>query len=93
MTGTAEVAAFPTGAPRPLAARTRLLLEGPIAPTLLRLAAPNVVVMVVQAIVNAGEAYFLGWLGTDALAGASLATRTSSPVLSAPTRGRCSHSC
>lgn len=28
--------------------RTRLLLDGPIAPTLLRLAAPNVVVMIVQ---------------------------------------------
>jgi putative MATE family efflux protein len=58
---------------RPVADRTRLLLEGPIAPTLLRLAAPNVVVMAVQAAVNAGEAYFLGWLGADALAGVSLA--------------------
>jgi putative MATE family efflux protein len=57
----------------PVADRTRLLLEGPIALTLLRLAAPNVVVMVVQAAVNAGEAYFLGWLGADALAGVSLA--------------------
>jgi putative MATE family efflux protein len=58
---------------RPVADRTRLLLEGPIAPTLLRLAAPNVVVMAVQVAVNAGEAYFLGWLGADALAGVSLA--------------------
>jgi MATE family, multidrug efflux pump len=57
----------------PAADRTRLLLEGPIAPTLLRLAAPNVVVMAVQAAVNVGEAYFLGWLGADALAGVSLA--------------------
>jgi putative MATE family efflux protein len=56
-----------------VADRTRLLLEGPIARTLLRLAAPNVVVMAVQAVVNAGEAYFLGWLGADALAGVSLA--------------------
>ncbi len=60
-------------AARPVADRTRLILEGPIAPTLLRLAAPNVVVMAVQAAVNAGEAYFLGWLGADALAGVSLA--------------------
>jgi putative MATE family efflux protein len=52
--------------------RTRLLLEGPIASTLLRLAAPNVVVMIVQAVVSAGEAYFLGWLGADALAGVSI---------------------
>jgi putative MATE family efflux protein len=57
---------------RPVADRTRLLLEGPIAPTLLRLAAPNVIVMAVQAAVSAGEAYFLGWLGADALAGVSL---------------------
>lgn len=56
-----------------VADRTRLLLEGPIVPTLLRLAAPNVVVMAVQAVVSAGEAYFLGWLGADALAGVSLA--------------------
>lgn len=56
-----------------LAARTQLLLEAPIASTLLRLAAPNVVVMLVQAAVNAGEAYFLGWLGPEALAGVSLA--------------------
>ena len=52
--------------------RTRDLLEGPIAPTLVRLAAPNVLVMVVQAAVNAGEAYYIGWLGADALAGVSL---------------------
>src|SRR5437667_11834912 len=55
-----------------LALRTRVLLEAPIAPTLLRLAAPNVVVMIVQAAVNAGEAYYIGWLGPDALAGVSL---------------------
>jgi putative MATE family efflux protein len=57
----------------PVADRTRRLLEGPIALTLLRLAAPNVVVMAVQAVVSAGEVYFLGWLGADALAGVSLA--------------------
>src|SRR5262245_45296125 len=46
----ASAAAAPSAdaaAARPVAARTRLLLEGPIAPTLLRLAAPNVVVMTV----------------------------------------------
>ena len=56
----------------PVADRTRRLLDGPIVPTLLRLAAPNVVVMTVQVAVTAGEAYFLGWLGADALAGVSL---------------------
>ena len=60
------------GAAGSIAPRTRMLLEAPIAPTLLRLAAPNVVVMVVQPAVAAGEAYFLGWLGADTLAGVSL---------------------
>jgi putative MATE family efflux protein len=52
--------------------RTRALLEGPIAATLLRLAAPNVLVMLVQASVGLIETYFIGWLGTDALAGVAL---------------------
>ena len=52
--------------------RTRVLLEGPIAKTLLRLAAPNVLVMMVQASVGLIETYFVGKLGTDALAGISL---------------------
>ena len=52
--------------------RTRLLLEGPILPTLLRLAAPNVAVMVVQAAVTTLDAFFVGWLGADALAGVAL---------------------
>jgi putative MATE family efflux protein len=55
-----------------LSPRTRLLLEGPVAPTLLRLAAPNVLVMVVQAIVTTLDAVFVGWLGSAALAGVSL---------------------
>jgi putative MATE family efflux protein len=56
----------------PMAARTRLLLEGPVAPTLVRLAAPNVLVMVLQAAVTTLDAIFVGWLGADALAGVSL---------------------
>src|SRR5262245_25788490 len=56
----------------PMAARTRSLLEAPIVPTLLRLAAPNIAVMVVQAIVSTGEMYFIGWLGSEALAGVAL---------------------
>jgi putative MATE family efflux protein len=55
-----------------LSPRTRLLLEGPVAPTLLRLAAPNVLVMVLQAAVSTLDAVFVGWLGSDALAGVSL---------------------
>ena len=52
--------------------RTRALLEGPILGTLLRLSAPNVLVMLVQASVGLIETYFIGKLGTDALAGVTL---------------------
>jgi putative MATE family efflux protein len=53
-------------------ARTRRLIEAPITATLLRLAAPNVLVMVAQASVGLIETYFVGKLGTDALAGVAL---------------------
>ena len=52
--------------------RTRLLLEAPIVPTLLRLGAPNVLIMLAQAAVGLIETYFVGKLGTDALAGMAL---------------------
>jgi putative MATE family efflux protein len=52
--------------------RTRLLLDGPILATLLRLATPNVLVMFVQASVGLIETYFVAKLGTDALAGVAL---------------------
>ena len=56
----------------PMAGRTRLLLDGAIAPTLLRLAAPNVAVMMMQALLTTADAYWVGHLGPDALAGVSL---------------------
>jgi len=52
--------------------RTRRLLEGPIGATLLRLAMPNVVVMVVQAMIGLIETYFVAKLGVDALAAMAL---------------------
>ncbi|MBI1205396.1 MAG: MATE family efflux transporter [Rhodopseudomonas sp.] len=52
--------------------RTRLLLEAPVTRTILRLALPNVVVMVVQASVGLIETYFVAKLGLDALAGIAL---------------------
>src|SRR5258708_2982620 len=55
--------------------RTRVLLEGPIVTTLLRLATPHVLVMFVQASVGLIEAYFGAKLGTDALAGAAVVFR------------------
>jgi putative MATE family efflux protein len=67
-----EVPALPALAEKRRDPRTRLLLEAPITPTLLRLAAPNVLVMVAQASVGLIETYFVGKLGTAALAGVAL---------------------
>jgi putative MATE family efflux protein len=50
-----------------------MLLEGPILPTLLRLAAPNVLNLLAFAGVITFDGFFLGRIGTNALAGASLA--------------------
>src|SRR5262249_45373077 len=69
--------AVPERASRRFDSRTRHLIEAPITPTLARLAAPNVLVMVAQASVGLIETYFVGRLGTDALAGVALV----SPVL------------
>src|ERR1043166_1498877 len=57
----------------PAAARTKLLLEGPILTTLLRLAAPNILTLLAFAGVITFDGFFLGRIGTNALAGASLA--------------------
>ena len=60
-------------APQAARSRTRVLLEGPIVATLLRLAVPNVVVNVVLIAVTASvDAYFVGRLGPNALAGIAL---------------------
>lgn len=52
--------------------RTRLLLQAPVVPTVLRLAAPNLLVMIVQAGVGLIETYFVGKLGGAALAAMAL---------------------
>ena len=52
--------------------RTRRLLEAPLTPLLLRLALPNVLIMVAQASAGLIETWFIGRLGTDALAGMAL---------------------
>jgi putative MATE family efflux protein len=64
-------------APPAAAARTRLMLDGPIVPTLLRIAAPNLVVNVVLIAVTASvDAHFIGRMGgqagLDGLAGLAL---------------------
>src|SRR6185437_1081455 len=48
------------------------VLAGPITPTMLRLALPTIVVLVVQTLVGVAETYFVSFLGTDALAGVAL---------------------
>src|SRR5215475_11204053 len=55
-----------------LTPQARRLLEGPVLPTLLHLAAPTVALMLLQGVIAAGEAAFVGRLGSDALAGVSL---------------------
>jgi Na+-driven multidrug efflux pump len=65
-------AALPAPA-RPVAARTRLLLEGPVLSTLLRLSAPNALQLLAIAGMITFDGLFLGRLGADALAGVSLA--------------------
>lgn len=54
------------------AARTKVLLEGPIAPTLARLAAPNILAMLVASALVVSEAVFAGRLGVASLAGLAL---------------------
>jgi putative MATE family efflux protein len=58
--------------PKPMDARTRVLLQGPIVSTLLRMAWPNVLIMFAQAATGLIETYWVGHLGTDALAGMAL---------------------
>src|SRR5580700_10522376 len=62
----------PTPAPPRSEATRATLLTGPILPTLLRLALPTMVVLLAQTAVNIAEAYYVGFLGTDALAGVAM---------------------
>jgi putative MATE family efflux protein len=61
-----------TNASMALSPRTLALLHDPILPTLLRLAWPNILVMVAQAASGLIETWFVARLGTDALAGMAL---------------------
>lgn len=65
----AELVAAPV---KPMDPRTHVLLHGPIVPTLLRMAWPNVLVMFAQAATGLIETFWVGRLGTDALAGMAL---------------------
>ena len=50
----------------------QLMLEGPVAPTLARLAWPVLIVLAVQTLVGVAETYFVSALGTAAVAGVAL---------------------
>jgi putative MATE family efflux protein len=54
------------------AAARKAILEGPILSTLLRLSLPTLIVLLAQTAVNIAEAYYVGFLGTSALAGVAL---------------------
>jgi putative MATE family efflux protein len=60
-----------SGAERKARAR-EAMLHGPIVATMLRLALPTIGVMVAQTAVGIAETYYVGFLGTDALAGVAL---------------------
>lgn len=64
----ATLAAAPS-APNP---RTQQMLHGPLLPTLLRLATPNVIGLFAMTIMIGYDGYILGLLGSDALAGVAL---------------------
>jgi putative MATE family efflux protein len=59
-------------APDAASARPRLLLEGPVFRTIIRLAAPNVVGSLAQISAGVVQMYFIGQLGVDALSGVTL---------------------
>ena len=52
--------------------RTERLLAAPIVPTLARLSAPGVLLVLFQSLVSIGDTYFVGRLGTTPLAGLAL---------------------
>jgi putative MATE family efflux protein len=52
--------------------RTQRILDGPILSTLLRMAVPNIILVVVQALSSAVDAFYLGRLGPTVLAGVAL---------------------
>lgn len=66
----ATLADLPAAAP--LDPRTRTMLEAPVASLILRMAWPNLAVMLLQASTGLIETFWIGRLGADALAGMAL---------------------
>src|SRR6202011_1459205 len=61
-----------TEAPPPVEKAKHYLTQGPVMPLLLRMAAPTIAVMLIQGIVSTAEVYFVGRLGSEAIAGVAL---------------------
>src|ERR1051325_5783414 len=55
-----------------MSSRTERLLSAPILPTLARLSAPGILLVLFQSMVSVGDTYFIGRLGTGPLAGLAL---------------------
>jgi putative MATE family efflux protein len=55
-----------------VSAKTERLLSAPIVPTLARLSAPGVLLVIFQSMVSVGDTFFVGRLGTAPLAGLAL---------------------
>ena len=78
MNVTMTVREFPVGSSGARAADDRkaivrhAILTAPILPTMLKLAAPTIVVLIAQTLVGVVESYYVGFLGTDALVGVAL---------------------
>ena len=64
-----EASRQPRGQAADFDSRTHMLLEKPIATTIMRLAIPNAAVMTVQVLIGLLEVYFVSRTGVDALAG------------------------
>lgn len=62
----------PLGAGAAATPRTQLMLHGPLLPTLMRLATPNVVGLFAMTVVIGYDGYIIGRLGAEALAGVAL---------------------
>lgn len=67
-----SIPATPAEGKAPMHPRLRAMLHAPIAPTLLRLGWPNVLMMLAQASTGLIETWFLAKLGTDVLAGVAV---------------------
>src|SRR5690348_12618678 len=69
---TSDFTDFSVSAPQPVRERPTAPKPEPVIGPLLRLALPTIVVLVIQTLVSVAETYFVGYLGTDALAGVAL---------------------